>query len=92
MDLMTLHVVVSGVQRETARILGIVSLCVVIPGALAAGYPDRPVRLIVPLLYAWKSAKWVKAIELAAKDRPGLWERMGYHNHGDPWHEERYGS
>jgi len=47
-DLMTLHVVVSGVQRETARILGIVSLCVVIPGALAAGYPDRPVRLIVP--------------------------------------------
>ena len=48
MDLMTLHVVVSGVQRETARILGIVSLCVVIPGALAAGYPDRPVRLIVP--------------------------------------------
>jgi len=50
-----------------------------------------PVRLIVPLLYAWKSAKWVRAIELAATDRPGLWERLGYHNHGDPWREERYG-
>jgi len=50
-----------------------------------------PVRLIVPLLYAWKSAKWVRAIELTAKDQPGLWERMGYHNHGDPWTEERYG-
>jgi len=50
-----------------------------------------PVRLVVPLLYAWKSAKWVRAIELTAKDQPGLWERMGYHNHGDPWTEERYG-
>ena len=49
-----------------------------------------PVRLVVPRLYAWKSAKWLKAIELCATDRPGLWERMGYHNHGDPWSEERY--
>ena len=48
MDLMTLHVVVSGVQRETARILVMVLLCIVIPAAPAAGYPDRPVRLIVP--------------------------------------------
>jgi len=47
-DLMTLHVVVSGVQRETARILVMVLLCIVIPAAPAAGYPDRPVRLIVP--------------------------------------------
>jgi DMSO/TMAO reductase YedYZ molybdopterin-dependent catalytic subunit len=55
--------------------------------------PDHggPVRLIVPLLYAWKSAKWVKSVELVASDRPGLWERLGYHNHGDPWREERYG-
>jgi len=44
-----------------------------------------PVRAIIPKLYAWKSAKWVKAVELTADDRPGLWERGGYHNHGDPW-------
>ena len=44
-----------------------------------------PVRAIVPLLYAWKSAKWLKGIELVAEDQPGLWERVGYHNHGDPW-------
>ena len=55
--------------------------------------PDHggPVRLIVPLLYAWKSAKWIQAIELVEKDQPGLWEKLGYHNHGDPWREERYG-
>jgi DMSO/TMAO reductase YedYZ molybdopterin-dependent catalytic subunit len=50
-----------------------------------------PVRAVVPLLYAWKSAKWIKAIELVAHDQPGYWERGGYHNHGDPWNEERYG-
>lgn len=44
-----------------------------------------PARLIVPKLYAWKSAKWLKAIELTAQDEPGYWERVGYHNHGDPW-------
>jgi DMSO/TMAO reductase YedYZ molybdopterin-dependent catalytic subunit len=44
-----------------------------------------PARLVVPLLYAWKSAKWLKSIELTAQDRPGLWEQAGYHNHGDPW-------
>lgn len=44
-----------------------------------------PCRLIVPRLYAWKSAKWLKAIELVADDRPGYWEQGGYHNHGDPW-------
>ncbi len=49
-----------------------------------------PVRLIVPLLYAWKSAKWVKQIDLVAEDRPGLWERAGYHDRGDPWKEERF--
>jgi DMSO/TMAO reductase YedYZ molybdopterin-dependent catalytic subunit len=48
-----------------------------------------PVRLIVPRLYAWKSAKWLKALEFVATDRPGLWEQVGYHNHGDPWTEER---
>ena len=50
-----------------------------------------PLRLVVPLLYAWKSAKWVQRIELVAEDRPGLWEQAGYHNHGDPWTEERFG-
>ncbi len=50
-----------------------------------------PARLVVPQLYAWKSAKWVGALELLAEDRPGFWERNGYHNHGDPWKEERFG-
>jgi DMSO/TMAO reductase YedYZ molybdopterin-dependent catalytic subunit len=48
-----------------------------------------PVRLIVPRLYFWKSAKWVTGIEFMAEDHPGFWERAGYHNHGDPWTEER---
>ncbi len=50
-----------------------------------------PVRLVVPRLYFWKSAKWVTGIEFSEKDRPGFWESNGYHNHGDPWKEERYG-
>jgi DMSO/TMAO reductase YedYZ molybdopterin-dependent catalytic subunit len=50
-----------------------------------------PVRLVVPRLYFWKSAKWVTGIEFVEKDRPGFWESAGYHNHGDPWKEERYG-
>lgn len=49
-----------------------------------------PVRLVVPRLYFWKSAKWVVGIEFAAEDKPGFWESRGYHNHGDPWQEERY--
>ena len=54
--------------------------------------PDHgfPLRLIVPKLYGWKSAKWVRAIEFSAQDRPGFWEVRGYHNHADPWTEERY--
>jgi DMSO/TMAO reductase YedYZ molybdopterin-dependent catalytic subunit len=50
-----------------------------------------PARLIVPRLYAWKSAKWVAGVELLDRDRAGFWERNGYHMHGDPWNEERYG-
>ncbi len=50
-----------------------------------------PARLVVPRLYAWKSAKWVAAIEFLPEDRPGFWERNGYHMHGDPWKEERFG-
>ena len=49
-----------------------------------------PARLIVPRLYAWKSAKWVAGVQLNAQDRPGFWEANGYHMRGDPWHEERY--
>jgi DMSO/TMAO reductase YedYZ molybdopterin-dependent catalytic subunit len=49
-----------------------------------------PVRLVVPKLYAWKSAKWVRAIEFVAEDTPGYWERGGYHLLGDPWKEQRF--
>jgi DMSO/TMAO reductase YedYZ molybdopterin-dependent catalytic subunit len=49
-----------------------------------------PARLLVPHLYFWKSAKWVRSLELTAIDRPGFWERAGYHNYGDPWREQRY--
>lgn len=50
-----------------------------------------PLRGLVPSLYFWKSAKWVRGIELVAEDRAGFWEMYGYHMHGDPWTEERYG-
>lgn len=50
-----------------------------------------PLRVVIPSLYFWKSAKWVRRITLSAEDRPGFWETRGYHNHGDPWREERYG-
>ncbi len=49
-----------------------------------------PVRLVVPRRYFWKSAKWVRALELAPEDRPGFWEQNGYHNDADPWREERF--
>ncbi|MEN6553218.1 MAG: sulfite oxidase-like oxidoreductase [Methanobacterium sp.] len=49
-----------------------------------------PVRLVVPKLYFWKSAKWVNGLEFMAEDKPGFWESNGYHMHGDPWKEERY--
>jgi DMSO/TMAO reductase YedYZ molybdopterin-dependent catalytic subunit len=50
-----------------------------------------PLRLVVPGKYFWKSAKWLRGIELSATDEPGFWERYGYHNDADPWKEERYG-
>ncbi len=49
-----------------------------------------PARLVVPHLYFWKSAKWVRGLRLMEHDRSGFWESFGYHNHGDPWKEERY--
>lgn len=50
-----------------------------------------PVRLVLPKLYFWKSAKWLRRLEFSATDKPGFWEVRGYHNRGDPWREERYG-
>jgi DMSO/TMAO reductase YedYZ molybdopterin-dependent catalytic subunit len=54
--------------------------------------PDHgwPLRLFVPHLYFWKSAKWLRGFEFVAEDRPGFWEGYGYHMRGDPWNEERY--
>ena len=49
-----------------------------------------PLRLVVPGKYFWKSAKWLRAIELSATDKPGFWERYGYHNDADPFQEQRY--
>ena len=55
--------------------------------------PDHgwPLRLVVPSRYFWKSAKWLRGLELRSTDEPGFWERYGYHNDADPWREERYG-
>jgi DMSO/TMAO reductase YedYZ molybdopterin-dependent catalytic subunit len=50
-----------------------------------------PLRALVPELYFWKSAKWVNGIRFSVRDDPGYWEKRGYHNHADPWKEERYG-
>ena len=69
------------------------------PGALLVTHADGepltrehgwPLRLVVPGTYFWKSAKWLRAIELRATDAPGFWERYGYHNDADPWKEQRY--
>ena len=49
-----------------------------------------PLRLVVPKLYFWKSAKWVRGLQFMDQERPGFWETYGYHIHGDPWKEERY--
>ena len=65
---------------------------------IAYAYDDEPLdpehggpaRLLVPHLYFWKSAKWVRGLELRAEDEPGFWEGYGYHNYGDPWQEQRY--
>jgi len=68
-------------------------------GALLATHADGepltlehgwPLRLIIPGKYFWKSAKWLRGIELTSNDRPGFWERYGYHNDADPWEEQRY--
>ncbi|WP_438444573.1 sulfite oxidase-like oxidoreductase [Gorillibacterium sp. sgz5001074] len=59
-------------------------------GELLTPEHGYPVRMVVPHLYFWKSAKWLRGVELMAHDKPGFWERNGYHMYGDPWREERY--
>jgi DMSO/TMAO reductase YedYZ molybdopterin-dependent catalytic subunit len=70
------------------------------PNALLATHGDgeplapehgQPLRLVIPGKYFWKSAKWLRGIELSSIDKPGFWERYGYHNDADPWLEQRYG-
>lgn len=59
-------------------------------GAPLAPEHGGPARLLVPHLYFWKSAKWVRGLRFSERDQPGFWEQLGYHNRGDPWHEQRY--
>src|SRR5262249_34242452 len=59
-------------------------------GAPLAPEHGGPARLLVPHLYFWKSAKWVRGLELRDHDEPGFWEAYGYHMYGDPWNEQRY--
>ena len=59
-------------------------------GAPLAPEHGGPARLLVPHLYFWKSAKWVRGLRLSGTDEPGFWETYGYHSYGDPWREQRY--
>lgn len=59
-------------------------------GSELAPQHGGPARLLVPHLYFWKSAKWVRGLQLQEFDEPGFWESVGYHNYGDPWREQRY--
>ncbi|HVU77295.1 MAG TPA: sulfite oxidase-like oxidoreductase [Gaiellaceae bacterium] len=59
-------------------------------GAVLTPEHGYPLRLVIPGKYFWKSAKWLRGIELSAFDKPGFWERYGYHNDADPWAEQRY--
>jgi DMSO/TMAO reductase YedYZ molybdopterin-dependent catalytic subunit len=59
-------------------------------GAPLAPEHGGPARLLVPHLYFWKSAKWVRELRFMETDAPGFWESLGYHNYGDPWREQRY--
>ena len=59
-------------------------------GSPLASEHGGPARLLVPHLYFWKSAKWIRGLRLVEKDTPGFWETLGYNNYGDPWKEQRY--
>ena len=93
----TRHVVFESAHGYTANVLLRHALD---PNAIVAHRHDgkplarphgAPVRAVVPNLYFWKSAKWLTGIKFVARDEPGYWETRGYHNHADPWLEERYG-
>jgi DMSO/TMAO reductase YedYZ molybdopterin-dependent catalytic subunit len=59
-------------------------------GAPLAPEHGYPLRLVVPKRYFWKSAKWIRGLQLLPEDKLGFWERYGYHNDADPWKEERF--
>jgi DMSO/TMAO reductase YedYZ molybdopterin-dependent catalytic subunit len=91
------HVIFEAAHGYTANVLLREALA---PSTLVAHRLDgtplarahgAPVRALVPDLYFWKSAKWLTGIRFSAGDEPGYWETRGYHNHADPWREERYG-
>lgn len=91
------HVIFEAAQGYTAnvRLAEAIAPNVIIAHKLAGKAIPRPhgppVRGIVPDLYFWKSAKFITGLRFVAKDEPGYWETRGYHNHADPWAEERYG-
>lgn len=91
------HAVFDAAAGYTANVLRHEALA---PNALLAyehnGQPlgrahGAPLRMVVPDLYFWKSAKWLTGVRFTRNDEPGYWEKRGYHNHADPWREERYG-
>jgi len=91
------HVILEGAHGYTAKIRLDEALA---PSSLIAhrhageGLAERngaPVRALIPALYFWKSTKWLTGLRFARTDEPGYWEVRGYHNHADPWLEERYG-
>jgi DMSO/TMAO reductase YedYZ molybdopterin-dependent catalytic subunit len=90
------HVVFEAAHGYTANvpyaeaIAGNVMVTYRIDGKPLAVAHGAPVRALVPDLYFWKSAKWLTGIRFVARDEPGYWEVRGYHNHADPWREERY--
>ena len=91
------HVIFEGAHGYTSNVslreaLGPqVMLACELAGAPLPRAHGGPVRALVPQLYFWKSAKWLTGVRFVARDEPGYWETRGYHNHGDPWREERYG-
>lgn len=91
------HLIFEAAHGYTANVrlaeaLAPTSLLVYKHGGAALARPHGPpVRSLMPDLYFWKSAKWLTGLYFSAKDRPGYWETRGYHNHADPWKEERYG-
>ena len=76
----------SAVQSEA----GYVTAAYEFGGAPLEPEHGGPARMLIPHLYFWKSAKWVRGLTLTLDDEPGFWETYGYHNHGDPWLEQRY--